>query len=317
LQKSYKTYDITLKFLSDKFPKHFVSLIFDEFEGDVVLLDKKLPYTEHESDYIVKIKDGHADCEDDNFILHIEFQSTHDSNMPRRMMSYYARIVDKYGLPVYPVVVYLNSDDFGSNTPDTYVSSIYNEQIMKFKYRVLKVWEMDPKMIIDRDLYGLFPILPLTNHGKTNDNRCLKTYFDLVDNADIKDKALKADMFVCTGVLAGLRYPKELVISLMKVEIMQESAIYQDILSEGIDKGMEKGIQKGMEKGIQKGMDKGMKKAMEESIISVLSVRFGDISANMTDMIHHIRNKSRLNEILKLAATSGSLSEFEQKMRSA
>jgi len=175
------------------------------------------------------------------------------------------------------------------------VNSIYNEEIIKFKYRVLKVWEMDPKMIIDKDLYGLFPILPLTNHGNTNDNKCLEACFDLIQNADIKDGALKADMSVCTGVLAGLRYPKELVKSLMKVEIMQESAIYQDILNEGIEKGKKEG--------------------MEESIISVLSARFGNISANMVDMIHHIRNKSRLNELLKLAATSRTITEFEQKIR--
>ncbi|MCD4798369.1 MAG: hypothetical protein K8R19_05095 [Methanosarcinales archaeon] len=106
-------------------------------------------------------------------------------------------------------------------------------------------------------------------------------------------------MSVCTGVLAGLRYPKELVKSLMKVEIMQESVIYQDILNEGIEKGKKEGMEKGM----------------EESIISVLSVRFGNISANMVDMIHHIRNKSRLNELLKLAATSRTITEFEQKIR--
>ena len=113
---------------------------------------------------------------------------------------------------------------------------------------------------------------------------------DKVQNADIKD-----DMSVCTGVLAGLRYPKELVKSLMKVEIMQESVIYQDILNEGIEKGKKEG--------------------MEESIISVLSARFGNISTNMVDMIHHIRNKSRLNELLKLAATSRTITEFEQKIR--
>jgi len=117
---------------------------------------------------------------------------------------------------------------------------------------------------------------------------------DKVQNADIKD-----DMSVCTGVLAGLRYPKELVKILMKVEIMQESAIYQDILNEGIEKGKKEGMEKGM----------------EESIISVLSARFGNISANMVDMIHHIRNKSRLNELLKLAAMSRTITEFEQKIR--
>ena len=46
-------YDITLKFLSDKFPEHFVKLIFDEFEGDVKPLDKELPTNMRKSDYLV------------------------------------------------------------------------------------------------------------------------------------------------------------------------------------------------------------------------------------------------------------------------
>lgn len=100
-----KTYDITLKFLSGKFPEHFVSLIFDEFEGDVMPLDKELPYSKHDSDYIVKIEDRRAECNDDKFILHIEFQSTCDSNMPLPMMSYFVRIVAKYSLQVYPVAI--------------------------------------------------------------------------------------------------------------------------------------------------------------------------------------------------------------------
>ena len=290
-------YDITLKFLADKFPEHFVNLIFDGFEGEVRPLDKELPANKRESDYLVKVKDKCAGCEDSKFILHIEFQSSHDADMPRRMMSYYARIVDKYRLSVYPVVVYMNQGNSGLDITDTYVNSMYDEVIMRFKYRVLKVWEMDPKKIIDKHLYGLFPIIPLTKHETTDDKECLTTCFDLVRNADIEDDVLKADISVCTGILAGLKYPKELVKSLMKVEIMQESVIYQDILSEG--------------------MKKGKKEGMEDSIISVLSTRFGNVSANLADMIHHIKNRSRLNKLLKLAVTSRTLSEFEKKMRTA
>ena len=68
----------------------------------------------------------------------------------------------------------------------------------------------------------------------------------------------------------------------MKVEIMQESVIYQDILDEGMQKGMQKGIQKGIQKGREEGMEK--------SILSVLSARFGDIPANLTDVIYHTKN---------------------------
>lgn len=106
---------------------------------------------------------------------------------------------------------------------------------------------------------------------------------------------------MCTGVLAGLKYPKELIKSLMKVEIMQESVIYQDIL----DEGMQKGIQKGREEG------------MEKSILSVLSARFGDIPANLTDVIYHTKNQSRLDKLLKLAATSRTVNEFERMMQKA
>lgn len=274
-----------------------MNLIFDGFEGEVRPLDKELPANKRESDYLVKVKDKCAGCEDSKFILHIEFQSSHDADMPRRMMSYYARIVDKYRLSVYPVVVYMNQGNSGLDITDTYVNSMYDEVIMRFKYRVLKVWEMDPKKIIDKHLYGLFPIIPLTKHETTDDKECLTTCFDLVRNADIEDDVLKADISVCTGILAGLKYPKELVKSLMKVEIMQESVIYQDILSEG--------------------MKKGKKEGMEDSIISVLSTRFGNVSANLADMIHHIKNRSRLNKLLKLAVTSRTLSEFEKKMRTA
>ena len=302
-------YDTTLKYLSDKFPKHFVELIFDGFEGEVTPLDKELPTNKRQSDYLVEVKDKCLDCGTSKFILHIEFQSSHDVDMPQRMMAYYARIVDKHRLPVYPVVVYLNPANNNLNIPDEYVNSIYDKDIMRFKYKVLKLWEIDPSRIIDNALYGLFPIIPLTNHESTSDEDCLETCFDLVQNVDIDDGILKSDMFVCTGILAGLRYPKELVKSLMKVEIMQESVIYQDIINEGIKKGRVEGIEKGIEKGKEEGM--------EDSIISVLSTRFEYVSANLVDMVHHIKNRSRLNELLKLAVTSKSLSEFEKKVRSA
>ncbi|MEA1894140.1 MAG: hypothetical protein U9N36_02855 [Euryarchaeota archaeon] len=48
---------------------------------------------------------------DEESILHVEFQTRYDSNMPVRMLAYHARIVERYGLPVYPVVVYLTQTD--------------------------------------------------------------------------------------------------------------------------------------------------------------------------------------------------------------
>jgi len=120
-----------------------------------------------------------------------------------------------------------------------------------------------------------------------------------VQSIDIEDKTLKSDIYVCTGILAGLRYPKELIESIMKVEIMEESEIYQDILNKGIEKGRKEGMEKGIEK----------------SIIYILSTRFNNISPNLIDLIYRTKDESQLYRFLELAVKSNSLSEFEKNMQ--
>jgi len=289
-------YDITLKFLSGKFPDHFINLIFDGFEGEVTSQDKELPSTRRESDYLVRVKNTSSTSDDDaEFIVHMEFQSSIDVNMPARMLSYFTRIFERYKLPVYSVVIYLNPDNARNNIPDTFVNSINGKENLTFKYKVLKFWEIDQDKIIDNNLYGLFPILPLVKHRTVDDKGNLAECFDLVQNADIENDKLKAEMYVCTGILAGLRYPKELIESLMKVEIMEESVIYKNILNKGMEKGIEKGI--------------------EEGIIQILSKRFGNISPGLADIIYHAKNKSQLHKFIDLALSSNNLSEFEKKIQ--
>ena len=288
-------YDISLKFLSGKFPVHFINLIFDGFQGEVTPQDRELPSIRRESDYLVRVKNNSSVCDDAEFIVHMEFQSSIDVNMPARMLSYFTRIFERYKLPVHSVVIYLNPDNAENNIPDTFVHSINGKENLTFKYEILKFWEIDQNKIIDNNLYGLFPILPLAKYRTADEKENLAKCFDLVQKADIENDTLKADIYVCTGLLAGLRYPKELIDSLMKVEILEESVIYKDILNKGIEKGMEKG--------------------MEKSIIIILSTRFNDISPNLINLIYHIKDESQLNKLLKLAIKSNSLSEFEKQIQ--
>ena len=80
----------------------------------------------------------------------------------------------------------------------------------------------------------------------------------------------------------------------MKVELLEESVIYQDVLNKGRNEGMEKG--------------------MEESIIYILSTRFNNISQNLIDLIYRTKDESQLYKFLELAVKSNSLSEFEKKI---
>jgi len=88
---------------------------------------------------------------------------------------------------------------------------------------------------------------------------------------------------------------------------MEDSVIYQGILNKGREKGREEGREEGMKEGMEKGM--------EESIIQILSKRFGNISPGLADIIYHTKNKSQLHKLINLALSSNSLSEFEKQIQ--
>lgn len=57
----------------------------------------------------------------------------------------------------------------------------------------------------------------------------------------IESREERQNISACVEVLAGLRFPKNLITQLFREEIMQESVIYQDILQKGEQRGLQKG----------------------------------------------------------------------------
>lgn len=267
-------YDIISKCISERFPADFAELIFGKCVRNIEVLPRELPLTEHRSDCLARISE-----EDHEFILHIEFQTSHDPKMPARMLSYYVRIMDKYDLPVYPVVIYLNPKDADKALKDTYISSIYNRQIITFNYEVIKVWEIKANHIFDNHLYGLYSLAPLTKGAELSD--CIEK----VDSA-VKDKYIDCDTYMCMRVFAELKYPEEMIKNMLTDDILERSAIYRELIEKGI----------------------------EESIVSVLITRFGDIPDELSQRIYSIRNSSVLKDLLRLAVTSRDVDEFERKL---
>jgi len=88
--------------------------------------------------------------------------------MPVRIPAYHARIVARYRLPVYPIVVYLTQTDRPIET--TYSSHIGDKHIFTFDYDVIKVWELKSKTVFKNELSGLYA-LTLLMHDFFTKNR--------------------------------------------------------------------------------------------------------------------------------------------------
>ena len=71
---------------------------------------------------------------------------------------------------------------------------------------------------------------------------------------------------------------------------------------------------RGIERGKEIGKEIGALQKSRDAIKTVLTVRFGQISSEIEEIIGKMTNPTILEELLKLAATANSLAEFRQSL---
>ncbi|MEA1864856.1 MAG: hypothetical protein U9N46_06625 [Euryarchaeota archaeon] len=139
-------YDIAIKCTTPKLSRDLTTLIFDR-KLNLEPLQTALPSTEHRADFLAKVTG------DGDFIIHIEFQTRYDPDMPVRMVSYYGRTLYEYRLPVYPIVVYISPEDADRKIESTYRSHILDTHVMTFDYAVISVWKLETGSIFKNKLW--------------------------------------------------------------------------------------------------------------------------------------------------------------------
>ena len=278
------TYDSATKCISQELSRDIATLVFGE-TPDLDPISESLPADERRADFIAKI----TGCEES--LIHIEFQTRYDPMMPVRMLSYYARILDRYELPVYPIVVYLTRTETPIET--AYNSHVRNKHVIAFNYDVIKVWEMRSKMVFANDLVGLYALAPMMPDA--NLAECRAKMIEAIEQ-----NLIRSDAYMCMVTFASLIHPKEVVKNMLNDKLLEETPFYQGVLEEGMEKGREEGMEKGMEK----------------TIIAALAARFGSVSDRLSERVHNIRerNRSLFDELIKLAVTAKDLGEFERKL---
>ena len=114
--------------------------VYLDREAPVVPMDKEI-FTDvtlggkHEVDLLMRAK---FRGEDAFFLIHVENQSTAQTDFPKRMFRYFARLTEKYDLPVYLVVVF-SYDAPTRPEPNRYAVSFPGETVLQFQYRVIQL----------------------------------------------------------------------------------------------------------------------------------------------------------------------------------
>ncbi|MDF0553481.1 Rpn family recombination-promoting nuclease/putative transposase [Kamptonema sp. UHCC 0994] len=229
-------YDNTCKYLAEKFPAAFVHWLLPIDEPtNVQVLKTELIQEPIRADSLVFLQT-------DNQILHIEFETRPYSKptIAFRMLDYYIRLKRQYSCAINQVVIFLQE----TGSEEVFVSE-YTDTNTRHGYRVIRLWEQDPALLLS--VPGL---LPLATLSQTNSPR---TLLEQIANriATMEEPNQQADLIACTQVLAGLRFEKDLIRQLFRKETMRESVIYQEIREDALLEGLKEGKQQGIQSGRQ------------------------------------------------------------------
>jgi hypothetical protein len=153
-----KPWDDTMKRLIRVHPQHFVSWVL---KGAIykAALSIELKNWTREADFLFDVIQN-----DQQMLIHMEFQSSEDEDMAQRLLEYNVLATREHGRSVLSCLIYLRKDSKIAESP--LIWELPNgEKILYFHFIVIKLWEITAEELIQTNLTGLLPLVPLTKDG--------------------------------------------------------------------------------------------------------------------------------------------------------
>ncbi len=226
------SYDSILKFLIDEYSKPILNWLFNiGADESVTILNTALNLEPIRADGIFFLQAG-------NKIIHLEFQTIPKSDPPLslRMLDYWVRLYRSFKLYQSPnreieqVVIFLKPTNSPSVFEDTFL-----DRNTTHRYRVIRIWELDPTPLLSQP-----ELLPLAVLAKCEQPSQLLSQV-AEEIGKIENKTKKSNIAACVELLAGINYSEDLISMYLQDDILQESVIYQKIINQGIEQGIERG----------------------------------------------------------------------------
>ncbi|MCG3162607.1 MAG: hypothetical protein JMDDDDMK_03900 [Acidobacteria bacterium] len=259
-------YDNLLKYLAEHYPAALATWLLGRPVARVRLLKTELSLQPIRADSVYLI-------ETEEEILHIEFETDPSDSEPPldlRMLDYFVRVYRRERKLVRQAVIVLA--ETGAHIPEE-----FHVGDTRHRYRVIRMWEQDPEPLLAHE--GLWPLAVLARAEQPE--RLLMEVAEKVSK--IADESQRSDLTAAAGILAGLRFDRNLVRRLFRREIMMQSVIYREILKEGEQLGEQRGIQIGEQLGEQRGIQIGEQLGEQLGRLAIikrqLTHRFGVIPA--------------------------------------
>ena len=242
------------------------------------------------------------------FLIHVENQSYSQAGFERRMFHYFARLDEKYSLPIYPVVIF-SFDTPQRLEPHRYQVEFHDRKVLDFNYVVIQLNRLNWRDFLSSQnpvaaaLMAKMKIQP-EDRPKVK-AECLRLLATLrVNSAKMQFISGFVDTYLRLNEAEEVTFEAEL--NRMGLSEEEEAQIMEIVTS-----WMEKGIERGFQQGFQQAL------AREAALVLYqLNERFQGIPQSLEDEIRRLSivEIELLGEALfKLASETDLRSWLEQR----
>ena len=258
-----------------------IEFIDKEIFTDIAARDR------HEVDLLVKTR--FRDRGDGFFLVHLEHQASAQADFPQRMFRYFSRLYEKFGLPVFPVVLFSYDQPLRAE-PDRFELEFPNFRVLDFNFRVIQLNRLNWRDYVRNPNPVASALMTKMRIAPEDRPRvkleCLRMMATLkLDRARSTLISVFMDAYLKLTSAEQIVYNREMEV----IEPKEREAVMQ---------WTNEWIERGKVEGRVEGRTEGRMEGQRETIVRLLRRRFGSLPADLGDRIAKLAD-ANVNDLVE------------------
>jgi len=213
------------------------------------------------------------------FLIHLEHQAQNQAQFSKRMFRYFARLYEKYDLPIYPIALFSYNSPRRPE-PNNYQVEFPNKVILQFNYEVIQLNRLNWRDFLQQQNPVASALMAKMNIAPEERRQvkleCLRLMATL--------RLDRAKMQLISGFVDTYLQLSTEEEALFRAEIATIEPSKQEVVMQIVTSWMREGIEQGLLQGRQEGRQEG-----ELAIIlRLLNRRIGTINSTVEERIRQL-----------------------------
>jgi hypothetical protein len=285
-------HDRLFKELLTTFFWEFIDLFFPEItvylERDTITFIDKEVFTDvtagekYEPDLIVKARFRQQES---FFLVHLEHQAYYQEAFDLRMYRYFARLYEKYALPVYPIALF-SYDRPKKAEPNFHQVAFPNKLVLQFNYDVIQLNRLNWREYLQQQNPVASALMAKMNIAPPDRPRVKSECLRLLATLQLDP----ARMQLISGFIDTYLRLNAQETEIFQAEIAQFEPTQQEVVMQIVTSWMEEGIQQGLQQGelkvIQRQLTKrigGITPKLQERVRGLSLTQLEDLAEALLD----------------------------------